>query len=384
MKSLRTFILSVGLLCVFSASAVSLDEVSADFTRELTSTVFKADEFCEKFWAQDQLDTCTRSIPWEYVRSLHPTFKRSIPTGKNSTAFTLFSLGQVGTLLLTTGFQQMSWRFSIDEKSTWQDFSEKWQIDKKSFEVRFAAKINDSQMKELKNRIQAFHTKIANSLGLQQQSNIPFYFLNSRNIATDLETTWPRYISGGARDGFVLIIGDPFTGNWSTVFHELVHMYTTYPGAFWNGKGVYPNAVMSEGLASWFQIKNVWQDSIDPKMIATNLCKSTQLAEELDSVDFWKIFDDNFFRKFNSKDVEHFPAYVVGAAIIDYFQKSMSREQFKELWNQIGEATNAEDRKAVILKVVEEKQLIGSIQEYYSTLRQQMVDHAEFSCMMVN
>jgi hypothetical protein len=264
------------VLIVVLSSFTSANTVSASITlthlnsaalrlaAQLTSSAFDAARFCSEFWSKNQMDTCQTSIPWTLIRSNRPRLDHILPTQNQRSEFVVLKYENGGGLLLTASWQDDAWRFSLDEKQVWSDFSADWPVQTEQPDFRYAQPVSIEQQALIKSKIAIDHQEITRALKFEHTLNVPFFFLNSKNLASDLSIEWPTYLSGGARDGLVLIIGNPTIGNWSVIFHELVHSYTAFPGEFWQGHGIYPNAMFSEGLATWFQMQKVWDDSFSP------------------------------------------------------------------------------------------------------------------------
>ncbi len=373
---MKRIVIIICLLTSVSSWADDLEGLAEQFAKDLGSPTFNISQFCSRFWLREQLETCEKSFPWDYVRGLKPSFAKPIRTPKSNLSFIAIKL-PVGSLLFTASYDSR-WRVSLDLKKVWDVYSDSWRKNIGQFETRYAEPVETGVSEEIERRIIFFHNEIARTIKVPVKLNIPFYFLNSQQLAANLGLEYPKFISGGARDGFVLIVGNPSIGMWSTFLHELVHTYSAFPGTLWKGKGPYPNAAFSEGLATVFQMRKIWEDDLPPELISQFLCKDIQIAESLLDQDVFQILDDTFFRSFDSKG--YHPAYLVGAAIVKHFLESMSASEFAALWNQIGNATSLSKRKSILLSKKSESELHSALGDYMRSLRTQINDVARNDC----
>lgn len=363
----------------------SLERASLTFADAFNSSNFNVKTFCWRFWDPNQMPTCLKIIPWPHLRRNKLRFDHITKTKDPKAAFSVFKFGDGNetTLLLTATRNHKAWKLSIDEFRVWKQFSVDWQSDVSFPEFRFAKALNPSQLSNLRIRIEQFEETISSQLQLDR-INKPFFFLNSPDKAAEVSLPWPQFTGGGARDGFVLIIGDPVMGFWSVLLHELVHSYTAFSGQFWTGKGFFPNALFSEGLATWIQLQKIWDDSIPLPMVAQILGNDLQIAEQLGAGNLLLLLDDTEFRNFDAQpgQIKHgyHPGYLVGASIVASLNSRLTAGEFQTFWNQIGNAQTTSERKSLILALASEELLAEDFVKFAQELRLQMLNKANFVC----
>jgi hypothetical protein len=378
------FVLPVSFLLSFSisssafgASAPTLETVANSFVARVTAADFDAAKVCKDFWISSQLSTCLLNIPWADVRAAVPSVKTLVPTAKPDASFVNLGLGASDHLLLTASVESGQWKLSLDLRKVWDRESAKWLKDSNPFEAHFAAPLDPKVRATLELQIKGFEADIAKTLGVSSVG-IPFYFVNDPAVAASLGIDFPKQLTGGARDGFVLLVGDPTAGLTSTIYHELVHVYTAFHGSFYRGNGFYPNAAFSEGIATIFTLKQIWKDQIPTTQTATVLCQDVKVAELIQSQDMFQLLDDNFFRALDRQGAH--PAYLAAAAIVQPLMNYFELSEFRTLWNDVATAKTLDARKALILSKISEAELREFAKDFYADLRAQMKTNAQFDC----
>ncbi len=228
--------------------------------------------------------------------------------------------------------ENSEWKLSLDDKKVWADFTAPWYQTKR---FRFSETVSEKVIFGLENAVAGFHQTILSLLQIRQKISEPMYVINSKVMAQKLGKFWdPLRLQGGAREGFLLFVGPVHRKLRSVVVHELIHTYTTYPGEFWAGPGVFANALFAEGFATWVQIPYAWNDEVPKKATARVLCRDiaavrAKLPAILDLVDISE------FRKFDNSS-EGKAGYIAGAAIFDALWTQSTLAEFKVFWNQMG------------------------------------------------
>lgn len=360
------------------ANHASLESFATSVEGALDADGFSVEEFCTAFWNSSDLWTCVRSIPWPYVRQSRPKLNRTVIVHPETSGFISLALTGGGTLLLTATKAADGWKASFDDPGVWQDFTAPWMRPDFDFEARFAKPIGNELQSKIYRHVQNYNDELAQIFANGSKKRIPFYFLNSPTVAVALSMTFPPYFSGGARKDFVVMVGDPANGMWSTLLHELVHSYTAFPGTLWKGDGPFPSAAFSEGLATVFQMNKIWDDEVPANQVAASLCRDLQIAESLAHDDFLQLLNDPVFRTFDQRG--YHPAYLAAAAIIGPLQASLSRADFAKLWNQLGRAGSAEAQKRVLLELRSEEKLRSDFSGYLTSLRAELSKHASLDC----
>jgi hypothetical protein len=113
-------------------------------------------------------------------------------------------------------------------------------------------------------------------------------------------------------------------------------------------------------------------------LIAAYLCRDLGAAEQAMKGDIFSLLDDGQFRQLDKSG--YHPAYLIGAALIDYFMNRLSQKDFKEFWNLFGSASSDSERKKLILTKASENDLRKHSEIYFASLRQQAELRSRRSC----
>jgi hypothetical protein len=360
------------------AAHVSLEAFATSVEGALDAEEFSVEGFCTTFWNSSDLWTCVRSLPWSYVRQSRPKLNRTVVVHPETSGFISLALTGGGALLLTATKVADGWKASFDDPGVWQDFTAPWMRSDFDFEARFAKPISNELQSKIYRHLQSYNDELAQIFANGSKRRIPFYFLNSPAVANSLAITFPPYFSGGARKDFVVMVGDPANGMWSTLFHELVHSYTAFPGTLWKGNGPFPSAAFSEGLATVFQMNKIWDDEVPAHQVSAFLCRDLQIAESLAHDDFLQLLNDPVFRTYDQRG--YHPAYLAAAAIIGPLRASLSKADFAKLWNRLGNAGSEEAQRRVLLELRSEEKMRSDFSGYLTSLRAELSKHASFDC----
>jgi hypothetical protein len=344
---------------------------------ELNQPNFDPKVFCDRYWLPTRSSIC-QAIPWNYVVKNGMRLKKVIETQNKSMGFAVFEIKGVMNQLFTVTLQEGRLFLSLDDSQVWQQYTQDWPT---KDSLKFTSPPTEKLALELKASMDRFHQNIQSRFQIHQRSQIPFYFLNSQTIASDLGFIWDdNKLGGGARDGFILIIGDVQKNLRSTLLHEMVHSYTVYPGEFWKGPGVFSNALLSEGLATWIQIPEAWHDDVPKALMARLLCNDiTNVRQKLDS-QFFDLLDNNRFRSFDGQSGSFKSGYVAGAALIAALMKVADIQAFKDNWNQIGRETDSDQIKVDLFKMASERQLIENMKDYLNWFESEIQSKANIRC----
>jgi hypothetical protein len=324
-----------------AAASESLTDFAARVTAAISNSQFQPQKFCTVYSNPSFMTACSRGVPWKVLNPKSAILGKIISVS-SSTGFISLSFLRGGHATPITfsalNFDSSGWKLDLDNKTVWDQFSVSWQKVTYAYgEMRFAQIPDPATVAELISIAESDQVFLSEQLRSPVLKSLNIYFLNDPTISAQLSEPWnAAALSGGARRGFMLFLGDIKTRLNSQVLHELVHEYTVYNSDWTGNKKFFPNSMLAEGLAVWFQIPFITQDLGRMEDATRSYFIKVEKSDLQNALRFLKtepvfsLLDNNIFRELDSEG--YHPAYYVAAAMIDYLVNRVGVAGVKDLW----------------------------------------------------
>ncbi len=347
-------------------------QLIADLNSVLSQEPFDSNRFCDRFWVSNSRDICYQ-LPWLYIRSITSSVTKAYPVGNGQSGFLDF-------LNLSYVCQRDSCFIGLDIPPVWDLFAVNWfKQPLHNGQISSVNPLNVNEITLLTEKIQQWTEKLSSLFAIQASTEHRIYWLNNASLATQTGFSYPSIVSGGSRGDYLVYVGEALPPSW--LLHELVHTYTAYPGQWWHGTEHFPHAILTEGLAVWVQMQEIWNDGLPPQKLGLLLCNDLQVASKNMNGDILRLFDNDTFRIFD-KDGYH-PSYLIGASVINSLVNRLHLSGLRSFWNEIGRTTDPVKVALILNKVVSSKELDSELKTYFAQLADQVYTKTGVTCTLL-
>lgn len=131
-------------------------------------------------------------------------------------------------------------------------------------------------------------------------------------------------------------------------------------------------------VAVWVQLQSIWQDELQPQEAGNLFCGDLKVAVQNLQGNIFYLFDNNAFREFDKKG--YHPSYLVGASVVNTLIHRIQISGLQKLWNEIGRIQNSTLASKFLAQVINEKDLLNEMNDYFQRLASDIQRNTGVSC----